>query len=328
MAPQASADARCPVLVVTGGLGSGKTTLVRHWLEQEVLADCAVIVNEIGEVPFDSERLGVDVTAAGVIAQQCVCCSGLPDLRETLERFFWDRLHRRMRCFDRVVIETTGAADPEPVVELLAGHPFLRDKFRLEAVLTTVSGVAHWPEAQDSFARRQIALANTLVITKCDRITPPVEQALRESLATLVPAVPVTVSGVQTMPDLAPLIREATALGAAHRQDTAAAAQAWAGRPLHRPAGPAVHTWFDPMVSPMALEDMRHLAATWVAQAASLQLLRLKGLWRCKAPLGGDHPWEVQWVRGDEFARIGPVDLPARPLRWGITFIAKASYSP
>lgn len=327
MAPETGADARCPVLVVTGGLGSGKTTLVRHWLGQEVLADCAVIVNEIGEVPFDSARLGVDVAAAGVIAQQCVCCSGLPDLRDMLERFFWDRLHRRMRRFDRVVIETTGAADPQPVVELLAGHSFLREKFRLETVLATVSGVAPWPEAQDSVARRQLALANALVITKCDRITPPVEQALRESLATLAPGVPVAVSGLQTMPDLAPLMRDAMVLGASHRQETAASALAWAGRPLHRPAGPAVRTWFDPMALPMALEEMRQLAATWVTQATSLQLLRLKGLWRCKAPLGGDHPWEVQWVRGDEFARIGPVDLPAGPLRWGITFIAKASCS-
>jgi G3E family GTPase len=328
--PEPRANTRCPVLVVTGGLGSGKSTLLQHWLREEILQQCALIVNEIGEVPFDASRLGLDIQAAGIVTQQCVCCSGLPDLQDTLERFFWDRLHRKMRRFDRIVIETTGVANPKPLVELMSGHPFLREKFRLEAVITTVSGVAAWPEPEDAVAYEQIGRADILVITKRDRIDPSQESALRARLSGAAPrAATVAVSGRGQLPKLATLLgsvvdRTRTAQGG--HPHTTNAVMSWQSRHLGaRPAGPKVRTWFEAIEQPLELDEMRQRAAHWIARAQSQRLVRFKGLWRCKGPISGDHPWEVQWTHGDAFAQIDPVSQPGACVAWGVTFIAAAS---
>jgi len=332
MPPDPGADTRCPVLVVTGGLGSGKTTLLQHWLGQQALEQCALVVNEIGEVPFDSARLGVDVVASGVLTQQCVCCSGLPDLQDTLERFFWDRLHRKMRDFDRVVIETTGAANPQPVTELLSIHPFLREKYRLEAVITTFSGVAAWPAPADTVAHEQIARAHILVITKRDRIDGQHEDALRARLAAAAPSASLVASGRDAMPDLATLLQAVHPRGRAPQPEylhAADAVKAWASKPVRaRTAGPELRTWFEAIEQPLDLDEMRQRAAAWIDQAAAQGLVRLKGLWRCKGPISGDHPWEVQWTLGDAFAQIGPVQLRRDPDDWGVTFIAKTLCAP
>jgi G3E family GTPase len=320
------ADLRCPVLLLTGGLGSGKTTLLRHWLRQEVLQHCALIINEIGEVAFDEARIGPDIVAAGVLSQQCVCCSGLPDLQETLERFFWDRLHRKMRKFDRVVIETTGVANPQPVVDLLTSHPFLRQKFRIEAVISTYACVAQWPARIDAVARQQMSSANALVLTKQDRVAPEQAQALVEHLRAFAPSAAIATSGLYAFPALAPLLQGVMTCSndsPAGGREPANAVAVWAARPMRtRHTGPDVRTWFEPLAQPLSLDAMRQRAAGWVASAQAQGLMRFKGFWRCEGLASGAHPWEVQWTEGDVLAQMAPVRLSGNNHQWGVTFIA------
>lgn len=342
---------RCPVLVLTGALGSGKTTLLRHWLGQDLLRSSVVIINEIGETAFDPARLGPGSVAAGVLAGRCLCCNGLPDLQETLERLFWDRLHRRGPPFDRVVIETSGVASPRPVVDLLALDPLLRDHFVLEAVVAAVSA-AH-PALEHPATADQLASAQVLILTKCDRLPASAVAALRGQLAQHAAHAALLTSDQAALADPAAVL----AASGVHRPSDAgraspapppdgvqaAAATRWQDRPLAvrhrvgaavdtaRAAGPSVRTWFLPLPQALALTDLRQQAADWIAQAPSQGLLRLKGYWRCQSPLGGDQPWEVQWVQGDPHAQIGPVDRPATgpgDPPWGITFIATGTPVP
>ena len=160
---------RIPVYLVTGFLGSGKTTLLQHWLRHSRLRDAALIVNEIGEVGFDDQILATAIDSASLIANACVCCTGLPGLEEALEDLFWARLQKRMPAFGSVVIETTGLADPAPVLAALASVPLLKERYRVAGVITTVGAVAGTKVlAAHDEARSQVNHADVLVITKTD----------------------------------------------------------------------------------------------------------------------------------------------------------------
>ncbi len=161
---------KIPVWLVTGYLGSGKTTLLKHWLRDPALADAALVVNEIGEVGFDDRLLASAVDSAMLLADNCVCCTGLPGLEEALTELWWDRLQRRRPAFSCVVIETTGLADPRPIIEAFGSVPFLQARYALAGVLATASAPAGLAliEAQPE-ARAQLAAADVLVITKVDQ---------------------------------------------------------------------------------------------------------------------------------------------------------------
>ncbi|NYE25419.1 CobW family GTP-binding protein [Pigmentiphaga litoralis] len=161
--------ARIPVYLVTGFLGSGKTTLLCRWLRSAALKDAAVIVNEIGEVGYDDQIIAAASDTPSLIANACVCCTGLPGLEEALESLFWARLQRRMPAFPSVVIETTGLADPGPVIAAFEQVALLRERYRLAGVITTLSvTAAETVLARHAEARSQIAHADVLVITKTD----------------------------------------------------------------------------------------------------------------------------------------------------------------
>lgn len=160
---------RIPVYLVTGFLGSGKTTLLCRWLRSAALKDAAVIVNEIGEVGYDDQIIAAASDTPSLIANACVCCTGLPGLEEALESLFWARLQRRMPAFPSVVIETTGLADPGPVIGAFEQVALLRERYRLAGVITTLSvTAAETVLAHHAEARSQIAHAQVLVITKTD----------------------------------------------------------------------------------------------------------------------------------------------------------------
>ena len=161
--------ARIPVYLVTGFLGSGKTTLLCRWLRSAALKDAAVIVNEIGEVGYDDQIIAAASDTPSLISNACVCCTGLPGLEEALESLFWARLQRRMPAFPSVVIETTGLADPGPVIAAFEQVALLRERYRLAGVITTLSvTAAETVLAHHAEARSQIAHAQVLVITKTD----------------------------------------------------------------------------------------------------------------------------------------------------------------
>lgn len=156
-----------PVSILTGFLGAGKTTLLNRLIRDPWLSDAALIINEFGDVGID--HLLVESSADGVIelSDGCLCCTVRGELVDTLADLM-DRMQSgRIRPFSRVVIETTGLADPVPVMQSVIGHPALGQSYRLEGVVTVVdavNGLSTLSEHEE--ARRQVAVADTLVLSK------------------------------------------------------------------------------------------------------------------------------------------------------------------
>jgi G3E family GTPase len=163
---------RLPVSLITGFLGSGKTTLLNRLLRHDAMKDSAVIINEYGEVSLDHllvERVDGEVA---VLASGCVCCTIRSDLEETLRTLLVKRDRGEVPPFRRILVETTGLADPAPIVQLLLNNPLVSHFLRLDTVLTTVdaANAAHQLDHQYE-AVKQVALADRLLITKCDLVS-------------------------------------------------------------------------------------------------------------------------------------------------------------
>lgn len=182
-ASTASFDKRIPVYLLTGYLGSGKTSLLKSWLSQPEFQDAALIINELGEVGLDNQVLSGASESAALVANACVCCTGLPGLSEALEDLFWARLERRIHKFPSLVIETTGLAEPGPVAEALSSSDLLKERYRLAGVITCLSAAtAQNVLTHHAEARAQLAGANVLVITKADLVNQEVLHALHHRI--------------------------------------------------------------------------------------------------------------------------------------------------
>lgn len=183
-----------PLSVITGFLGAGKTTLLNSLLKAPAAASfdparTAVIVNEFGDVGLD--HLLVEQVDEGIVLLPtgCLCCTLRGDLIETLERLLRN-LDNGRAGFSRVVIETTGLADPAPVLQILMTHPYLALRFRLDGIVTVVDAVGG-AATLDAHAEavKQVAMADRLVLTKTDLVTDAAAlAALRTRLAALNPA--------------------------------------------------------------------------------------------------------------------------------------------
>jgi G3E family GTPase len=163
---------RLPVSLITGFLGSGKTTLLNRLLRHDDMSDSAVIINEYGEISLDHllvERVDGEVA---VLASGCICCTIRSDLEETLRALLARRDRGEVPPFRRILVETTGLADPAPIVQLLLNNPLVSHFLRLDTVVTTVDAVnaAHQLDRQYE-AVKQVALADRLLITKCDLVS-------------------------------------------------------------------------------------------------------------------------------------------------------------
>jgi G3E family GTPase len=158
-----------PLTVLTGFLGAGKTTLLNHLLQDPALADTVVIINEFGEIGLDHllvETVDEDMI---LLSAGCLCCTVRGDLVATLEDLLRRRDNGRVAPFRRVVIETTGLADPAPILHAVLYHPYLSMRYALDGVVTVVdavNGVATL-EAHEE-ARRQVAVADRLILAKTD----------------------------------------------------------------------------------------------------------------------------------------------------------------
>lgn len=184
-----------PLSVLTGFLGAGKTTLLSRLLQDPALADTAVLINELGEIGLD--HLLVEHVEDGVVmlASGCLCCAVRGDLVTALERLLRD-LDNGRAAFRRVVIETTGFADPAPVVHTIMAHPYLVMRYRLDgliAVADAVNGLATLDRHQESI--KQAAMADRIVLTKADLLDSPERRAAAERLVArlraLNPAAPI-----------------------------------------------------------------------------------------------------------------------------------------
>ena len=161
----ASPDVPIPVTVLTGFLGSGKTTLLKRLLACPEAAGAAVLINEVGEIGLDHLLVSPDSGPASLFQGGCACCA----LRSDLERGLIDLLEPGQRAFRRIVIETTGLADPAPIADLVVNHPRLRQGLRYASTVTTIDAV-HGGRQLDSHVEsvRQAAMADRLVVTKGD----------------------------------------------------------------------------------------------------------------------------------------------------------------
>ena len=181
-----------PVLLLTGFLGSGKTTLLQQVLTDPSWQDTALIINEFGEIALDHHilRAITDETIV-LLPQGCVCCQVRSDLMDTLRQLFLQRVKQQLPEFKRVIIETSGLADPLPLLQTLQADPLVSANFHLQGVITVINGeqilrqVSQHPEA-----RKQIRVADILVINHCDTLTPTAIEAVREKLQSLNPHAP------------------------------------------------------------------------------------------------------------------------------------------
>lgn len=211
---------RLPVVAVTGFLGSGKTTLIRALLARPEGANTAIVVNEFGEVGIDQALLRSSSDVTVLLGNGCLCCNVRTDLQETLRGLFADRARGAVPSFERVIIETSGLADPGPVLQTFATDRALGREFHLQALITVVDAVAGIGNLEGMpEARQQVALADRIIVTKSD-LAGSIETArLGERIAGL-SASPIAIAGngeiaPSFLLDEAPAPRQEFALGAA-----------------------------------------------------------------------------------------------------------------
>ncbi len=184
-----------PASVITGFLGSGKTTLLSHILHRPEMRDAAVIINEFGEIGLDHHLVESSDDNIVLLSSGCLCCTVRSDLVETLQDLFERRERGEVNRFNRVLIETTGLADPAPILHTLMDDAFVRRHFRLDGVLTTVDvlhALGQFGEHPESV--KQVAVADRLILTKRDLVADSTISNLRKHLGAINPGAPITVA--------------------------------------------------------------------------------------------------------------------------------------
>lgn len=208
---------KTPVILLTGFLGSGKTTLLNALLKAPQFANTAVVVNEFGAIGLDHFLIEQSRDNIVLLEAGCLCCTISDSLHETLAELNAKRVRGEVPAFTRVVIETTGLADPAPILNTLLGNRLVTDHYQLEAAIVTVDAqhVLEGLERQPEVAK-QIAVADRLVLTKTDLLpaSPALFAALRRFNA-LAPIVEST-AGQQALAAFAPIERHVLAFAPAH----------------------------------------------------------------------------------------------------------------
>jgi G3E family GTPase len=182
---------RLPILVLTGFLGSGKTTLLSKLLRDPDMANTAVVINEFGDVGLDHMLVESSDEDTILMDSGCLCCTIRGDLVDTLRGLFRKRVIGDVPEFDRLVIETTGLADPAPILHTLMNDPLICARYRLDGVLTTVDALHGLSQLDAQFESvKQAAVADRILITKTDMATAADVAALRARLRGINPAAP------------------------------------------------------------------------------------------------------------------------------------------
>lgn len=186
-APEQFFDRHLPLLLLTGFLGSGKTTLLNRLLRDPRLANSAVVVNEFGSIPVDHSLIEAPAGTVAALPNGCMCCLATDDLYLALDQMFAAAAARGAAPFRRVIIETSGLADPEAVLRSVTDNPVLNRFLWLDRIVTVIDAqygadqIATHPEAM-----QQVRLADRLVLSKTD-LAPAAEARLRLTLHSLNP---------------------------------------------------------------------------------------------------------------------------------------------
>lgn len=186
-------DNRIPVTLLTGFLGSGKTTLLNKLVNHADMHDTAVIINELGEAGLDhilartveGEQIADNTV---LLSSGCLCCTLRDELADTMRDLFFKRALSAIPLFKRLVIETTGMADPGPILASLMNQPVIGSTYRLDAVVVTIDSVFGLKQLEDhAEARKQAAVADVLLITKIDLSSQEHIRELAEKLSAINP---------------------------------------------------------------------------------------------------------------------------------------------
>lgn len=182
---------RIPVNLLTGFLGSGKTTLLNHWVQLPAMSGVAVLVNEFGDVGIDHHLVDRVDEQMVLLDSGCLCCAMQGDLIAALKNLALRASRREIPPVARVIVETTGLADPVPVIYTLMEDPFVAARYVCDGVVTVVSATHGLSQLREfAEATRQVVAADLLYVTKCDRATSSMLAALQEELRQLNPAAP------------------------------------------------------------------------------------------------------------------------------------------
>ncbi len=334
-------DVRIPIILLTGFLGTGKTTLLKRLLSEAAFEHTAVLINEVGEVGLDHQIVfgagglptgdaGAALRTAILLANGCVCCTVRDDLASALDDLMVRSARGEIPRFDRVIIETTGLADPVPVIEAISSSVLTGLHYRLARVITTVdaaSDVARIDRYPASLA--QVVCADDLVVTRTDLVPESIIETFQARLGQINPDADILridrdyAVVAARCGERAPAVLSVMGRGGSARRIDGVGADGRAGggdnvdeaRPLSQlgPIRPfaAVGRRFDSAHPGVQVSTMRFAGPSVWAEAlkaieASLaastgEVLRMKGVLRL---VEHEHPMAIQWASG----RISPIE--------------------
>jgi len=310
-----------PVTVLTGFLGSGKSTLVNRMVRDPRFADTAIVVNEWGEAPIDHALVRESNENIVTLAGGCICCRVAGDLVGRLRELHFQRASGIVPRFRRVLIETTGLADPAPLLATLIEMPVVAARYALAGVVTTVDA-EHGARTLDLHAEavKQVAVADRLVLTKVDRVEDAAVVELESRLAALNPAAPILRS---RLGDADPARLFDAGL---HRLDGPPDAAGWLAAGAYRsfaPRGnhdPNIASFVWTLDAPVDAEDFGAALETLVELLGS-RILRMKGLVNVS---GREGPMAVHAVQHTLYPPAWLARWPDNDRRTRLVFIGNA----